>query len=71
MFIQLLIVGLLVALSALYVGRQTWRTWFGKKGEGCGGGCGCAAKPRSAPSSEPTELITINQLTMRLRQRPR
>ena len=38
---QLVAVSLLVAASAVYVLRATWRTWFGAK---CGG-CGKCAEP--------------------------
>src|SRR5262249_2362108 len=40
---QLIAVGLIVAVAALYVLRRTIRTWSGgKKGAGSGG-CGCTA----------------------------
>jgi hypothetical protein len=38
--VQLLIVGLLVALATAYLVRSTWKTWFGKTAKTCGAGCG-------------------------------
>jgi hypothetical protein len=61
---QLLVVMLLIVAASLYLVRQTWRTWAGKK-SGCGGGCACASKPK--PGAEPA-LIAPEQLTRRLRQ---
>ena len=46
---QLVVVYLLVAASAAYVLRATWRTWFGAKA-GCSSGCGKCAKPSAAPT---------------------
>jgi FeoB-associated Cys-rich membrane protein len=71
MFWQWIIVGMLIAASAFYVGRQVWRTWFGKTTGGCGGGCACAGKPKQAGSGEQPERISVEQITQRLRQRPR
>jgi hypothetical protein len=61
---QLLLVALIVAGAALYLGRQTWRTWSGKKA-GCGGGCGCA--PTAAGGS--STIIPPDELTLRLREK--
>lgn len=49
---QLVIVGAMVAVAALYVLRATWKTWFGQAAEkGCGAGCGkCAAPPEPKQS---------------------
>jgi hypothetical protein len=38
---QLVLVGVLVAVATLYVVRATWKTWFGKSAKGCGSGSGC------------------------------
>jgi hypothetical protein len=63
---QLLGAGVLVAGAAVYLGRQTLRTWIGKKGGcgGCGGGCG---KPTAQTQAGAT-LIPVEDL--RIRQRP-
>jgi hypothetical protein len=61
---QLLIVMVLVAAASLFLVRQTWRAWAGRKA-GCGGGCGCASKPNSRQEAP---LIAPEQLTQRLRQ---
>jgi hypothetical protein len=49
--LQLVAVGLIVALAAGYVLRATWKTWFGRSKAGCGSGCGTCATP--APDSDP------------------
>ena len=56
---QLVLVLLIVAGAALYVGRQTWRSWSATGKSGCGGGCGCAMKKPEAAST-PT-LIPVEQ----------
>ncbi len=56
---QLIIVGVVVAVAAFYLVRQTWRTWTARK-RGCGD-CGCA-RPAS-PTSQ--TLIPLEQLTLR------
>lgn len=40
-WVQLTIVILVVAASAVYVGRTLWKSWAAKSGGGCPGGCGC------------------------------
>jgi hypothetical protein len=46
--LQLVLVGVLVALAAAYVLRAARKTWFGKSSKGCGAGCGkCAAAPEA------------------------
>ena len=58
---QLMLVVPAVALAALFLGRRSWRTWFGRSG--CAG-CGRA----SATSGRPREtLIPAEQLTLRRR----
>lgn len=59
------LVWLLVVLSALYVVRQTWRTWAGQ-GSSCGG-CSCSGK-QPAKAKGPV-LISITDLTARLREK--
>ncbi|HJZ59095.1 MAG TPA: FeoB-associated Cys-rich membrane protein [Gemmataceae bacterium] len=49
--VQLIVVAVLVALSAAYVVRSAWRTFFGKKA-GCGSGCGKCAAPPATPQPE-------------------
>jgi len=61
---QLAIVLALVTAAGLYLVRQTWRTWAGRK-SGCGGGCGCA---RPADSQRDHGLVSSEQLVQRLRQ---
>lgn len=43
--LQLIVVGLLIALAAGYILRATWKTWFGGSKPGCGSGCGKCAAP--------------------------
>jgi hypothetical protein len=71
MFWQYIAVGFLTALSAIYLVRQTYRTWFGKKARGCGGGCHCSSPARSGPISESKDIISVEQLAMNLRRRLR
>jgi hypothetical protein len=47
--LQLIVVGLIVALAAAYVLRATWKTWFGAATPGCGSGCGKCAAPAPEP----------------------
>ena len=42
MWIQTLIIGLLFAAAAFYVGRLFWRAWLDKTQTGCAKGCGGA-----------------------------
>jgi hypothetical protein len=42
---QLIVVGVLVAVAAVYVLRAAWKTWFGKSSKGCGAGCGKCSIP--------------------------
>ena len=46
--LQLVVVGLVVAVAAGYVLRATWKTWLGAKA-GCGSGCGKCAAPAPEP----------------------
>jgi hypothetical protein len=39
--VQTLLVGLIVAVAALYVGRRAWATLRPKRDAGCAAGCGC------------------------------
>ena len=59
---QLVLVALCVGVSALYVARQTWRTWAGKK-SGCGG-CGCG---KTKPETAAPRIIPVEELTWRRR----
>jgi FeoB-associated Cys-rich membrane protein len=64
---QLIAVLVIVAAAAVYLIRQTWRTWSRKAGA-CGGGCGCARKTPTATGSNGTAaLIPSEQLTLRRR----
>jgi hypothetical protein len=58
---QLLAVILIVSCAALYLARQTWQSFAGRKGS-CGGGCGCSSKP---PVDEACALISPQQITLR------
>jgi hypothetical protein len=62
---QILIVGVLVALAVIYLGRQTLRTWLGKA-TGCGSGCGKCSSTTS-PESKTDTWIPIEQITVRRR----
>jgi hypothetical protein len=42
MWMQTLIIGLLFAAAAFYVGRLFWRAFFAKSAGGCAKGCGGA-----------------------------
>ncbi len=63
---QLLIVGVLVALALVYLGRQTLRTWRGR-GTGCGG-CKCSGTAKTSHSAAPADkLIPVEQVRLRRR----
>ncbi len=68
MVAQIIVVTVIVAAAVLYLARQTWRTWTGKRG-GCSKGCGCG---ESRPKERP-ELIAPEQLLVRMhiREAPR
>jgi hypothetical protein len=59
---QLLLVGVLVGLALVYLGRQTLRTWRGKS-SGCGS---CKCGPAKTDATQDT-LIPIDQVTLRRR----
>lgn len=55
---QDVIVYIIVAGAAAYLGRYVWKSAVGKKGCGCGSGGGsCAAKKAAAPQND---LIQIS-----------
>lgn len=60
---QLLLVGVLVALALIYLGRQTLRAWRGP-GAGCGG-CKCATPSKTTNAKAADTLIPIEQLKLR------
>jgi hypothetical protein len=62
---QLLLVGVLVALALIYLGRQTLRTWRGQ-GAGCGA-CKCATPSKKTNGTAADTLIPIEQLKLRRR----
>jgi hypothetical protein len=49
---QLVLVGVLVAASAVYVARAAWKTWFGKTAAGCDMGCGKCTTPALEPKQD-------------------
>jgi hypothetical protein len=57
---QVIAVILIVSCAVLYLARQLWASVSG--GKGCGGGCGCSAKP--TPPDE-ARLISPQQITLR------
>jgi hypothetical protein len=63
---QLLIVGVLVLLALVYLGRQTLRSWRGK---GAGfGNCKCGSTSNASGSSAGSNtLISIDQVRLRRR----
>jgi hypothetical protein len=62
---QLLLVGVLVALALIYLGRQTLRTWRGQ-GTGCGA-CKCAPTSKTSNAKAAHTLIPSDQLKLRRR----
>jgi hypothetical protein len=56
-----------VAGAAAYLGRQTWRTWSGRK-SGCAG-CSCASKTEAPSTRAAVPLIPPSELLTRLRER--
>jgi hypothetical protein len=61
---QLVLVGLILSAAVFYLGRQTWRTWSGRKQTGCGGGCSCHSAA-AAPDARREKIIPVDQLTVR------
>jgi hypothetical protein len=59
--VQWILVALVAAAAAAYLGRQAWRTWTAT---GCGKSCGC-----SGPRSEKPGLVAADDLLTRVRQR--
>ncbi len=60
---QLLLVGILVVLALLYLGRRTLRTWRGQSA-GCGS-CKCSSTVKTSNSAE--TLIPLEQVRLRRR----
>jgi hypothetical protein len=58
---QLPVVVMLVAVAAVYLARQAWRSWSGQKG--CKSGCGCG--PKSSQTGQdgliPAAAVTIRR----------
>jgi hypothetical protein len=61
---QLFAVTACVAAAAIYLARQSWRTWAGK-GKACGGGCHCGDTAKSPDDATHANLIPVEQLTLR------
>jgi len=66
---QLILVGLLISLAFLYLSRESWRSWAGRK-SGCAGGCHCGSKAKAGEKGQIT-WITPDQLSARLRPHSR
>jgi len=67
---QLIAVIVIVAAAAVYIGRQTWRTWSTRKDSSCGGGCGCASKTQASGNTNGAPvLIPSEELVLRRRDR--
>jgi len=64
---QWLAVTFIVATATLFLARRAWRTWT-RQGQGCAGGCGCAAQPKTGL---PTSVTLISADELRLRPRSR
>jgi len=64
---QLPVVVFLVSCAVLYLGRQAWRTFAGRKGS-CGGGCGCASI-KAAPSETGSGDVLISPADIGLRRK--
>jgi len=60
---QLILVVLIVAAAVLYLGRQSWRMWLGKKA-GCGS-CSCSKPGATAQGNGKVTVIPVSQLTVR------
>jgi hypothetical protein len=59
---------LVIVLAAVYLARQTWRTWTGSKSGGCGGGCSCS-KATATPNQDGVTLVPVEQVKL-LRRPP-
>jgi hypothetical protein len=65
---QTIMVAFLVTASAAYVVRRTWRTWNGVS-NGCGKGCGCAAKLKAIDGDAGTAtFVPVQELSLRQRK---
>jgi hypothetical protein len=60
---QLIAVLLVIPVALWYVGRATWRSLSARKS--CGG-CGCSAPAAQPPA--PDRLISIDEITSRLKK---
>jgi hypothetical protein len=65
MLYQWVAVGLIVAVAAAYVVRQTIRTWSGSKKTGCGGGCGSGCGSAGATKTGTAVFVPAEHLTVR------
>jgi hypothetical protein len=62
--IQMIVVGLIVAVAAIFLIRQWLRPWL-RKGPGCGGSCGCGHSTNVA--NEKTQILIGETLQVRKR----
>jgi hypothetical protein len=63
---QWLAVGISVTLASLYLARQSWRTWSGRK-SGCGS-CSCASKTAVPKTAGMATFIPSSELMVRSRR---
>jgi hypothetical protein len=61
---QLGVVGIIIAVSAGYLLRASWRTFLGAKSN-CGGNCGCGGKLKASVNNGPVTLVPLNQNRLR------
>jgi hypothetical protein len=59
---QLIAVIVIVSAASLYLARQTWSAFIGRKG-GCASGCGCSTK--ATPTNGDSSLIAPQEITLR------
>ena len=65
MWIQTLIIGLLFAAAAFYVGRLFWRAFFDKTQAGCAKGCGGACSTIDVDRLQRTIELAANRSEIR------